>query len=141
VDTSRGTLFCLIMARRTPRSDNGGMHVCLGLTVGVFSLLSAFTSCSLCQPPRCPELPPPENPGDKCRNFLEEGPTTSCPDGMECKGVTKRGFDRPAARCHLLPGRCAASADCKVDEFCIRNSLAIGYCAPSPQVVSPPRGQ
>jgi hypothetical protein len=78
VDTSRGTLFCLIMARRTPPSDNAGMHAFLDLTVGVFSILfafSAFAQGNQPQPAYEPEPPPlgyPQ-PGYPPQNYPQQG--------------------------------------------------------------------
>lgn len=109
------------------------------LSLGVLAVaLCASTGCPSFQRKHHPDFPPPEKPGDKCRDRLDEGPTRSCPDGMECTGVRTRGPDVHAFHCALLPGRCAVSADCKPEELCIRNTLAIGYCAPSTVVSAMP---
>jgi hypothetical protein len=79
------------------------------------------------------EIPPPQNPGDPCSDWISEGRERPCPDGMKCGDARyeRRKMVEPA-HCHLLSDRCATTSDCKADETCVRNTLAIGYCAPTP---------
>jgi hypothetical protein len=109
--------------------------------VGLSALLLALSTCPACSayqkfPP--PEIAPPENPGDKCAELGSAGGERPCPEGMKCADVrwdrrTKVG----AGHCALLKGRCATSSDCQSNETCIRNTMAIGYCAQSPGLTYP----
>lgn len=94
---------------------------------------SALVGCSAYQRMPAHEIPPPEHPGDPCANWTSEGRERPCPDGMKCGGARyERRKVVERAHCELLSGRCAATSDCTADEICVRNTLAIGYCAPTP---------
>jgi hypothetical protein len=113
---------------------------CLGGLGLILVTLSAFAGRSQYQRPAVPEIAPPENPGDKFSEWFSTGREVSCPDGMKCGGARyqKRKLVEPA-RCQLESGRCAVSSDCLPNQTCILNTLAIGYCAPSPGLVWYPR--